>query len=59
MTDNHYLDASDIEVKVENGEVVLAGTVGSHDEKRLAVDLGDTVYGVKNIENRLRIRAQL
>ena len=55
MSDNRYLDASDIEVKVENCEVVLIGTVGSRYQKRLADDLSDTVYGVKNVENRLRI----
>lgn len=55
MSENRYLDASDIEVKVENCEVILAGTVGSRYQKRLAEDLGETAYGVKNVENRLRI----
>ena len=55
MSANQYLDASDIEVTVQNGEVLLVGTVSSRYEKRIAEDLGDTAYGVKNVENRLRI----
>lgn len=56
MSANQYLDASDIEVTVHNGEVLLVGSVSSRYEKRIAEDLGDTAYGVKNVENRLRIR---
>ena len=55
MTDNRYLDASEIEVTVNGGEVILTGTVGSRYEKRLAEDLAETAYGSKNVENRLRI----
>lgn len=55
MSDNRYLDASNIDVKVENCEVFITGTVASRYEKRLAEDLAETAYGVKNVENRLRI----
>jgi osmotically-inducible protein OsmY len=55
MSDNRYLDASEIEVNVKNGDVVITGTVKSRYEKRLAEDLSDTAYGVKNVENRLHI----
>jgi osmotically-inducible protein OsmY len=56
MADNRYLDASEVEVTVDNNNVVLTGTVSSRYEKRLAEDLSDTVYGVDNVENRLRIK---
>ena len=55
LTDHDYLDASDIEVEVGNGEVILTGTVESRYAKRLAEDIAEDVSGVKNVENRLRI----
>lgn len=51
-----YLDASDIEVKVENSEVTLTGTVNSRLDKRRAEDLAESVSGVTNVENRLRVK---
>ncbi|CAN5252305.1 hypothetical protein BH09BAC3_BH09BAC3_19540 [soil metagenome] len=55
MSDSHELDASEIEVTVENGEVILSGSIGSKEEKRMAEDLIDELTGVKHVENRLRI----
>lgn len=56
LTEDPYVDASDIEVSVEHGEVTLAGTVESRLIKRRAEDLAERVSGVKNVENRLRTR---
>jgi|SRR5687768_1833041 osmotically-inducible protein OsmY len=56
MSDHPHLDASDIEVVVKEGEVTLTGTVESREAKRLAEDIGEQISGVKNIENRLRVR---
>jgi osmotically-inducible protein OsmY len=56
LTDYDYLDASDVEVEVNNSEVVLSGTVESRYEKRAAEDIVENVTGVRNVENRLRIR---
>ncbi|WP_207497292.1 BON domain-containing protein [Aridibaculum aurantiacum] len=55
LMDDPYVDASDIEVTVENAEVVLTGTVNSRYIKRRAEDLADMVMGVKNVENRLKV----
>ncbi|MBX7174549.1 MAG: BON domain-containing protein [Pyrinomonadaceae bacterium] len=55
LTDYSYLDASDIEVEVSNGEVTLTGTVDSRYSKRIAEDLAEDVSGVTNVENRLRV----
>ncbi len=55
LSDHPYLDASDIEVSVENGEVKLSGTVNSRHEKRLAEDLAEMVSGVTHVENRIRV----
>lgn len=51
-----YLDASDIEVRVENAEVTLSGTVASRAEKRLAEYEAEQVAGVVDVHNLLRIR---
>lgn len=49
------VDASDIEVRVENGEVTLDGKVDSRDEKRLAEDLVEFTPGVRHVNNQLRV----
>ncbi len=49
------VDASDIEVKVENGEVTLTGTVPDRRMKRLAEDVAECVRGVADVHNQLRL----
>ncbi|MGE3467230.1 MAG: BON domain-containing protein [Pyrinomonadaceae bacterium] len=58
LTYHAYLDASDIDVQVDDGDVVLTGTVPTKYEKRYAEDIADNIYGVKNVENRLRVNSQ-
>ena len=55
MTDDDFLDASQIEVGVQNGEVILAGYVFNRTSKRRAEQIAERVSGVTNVENRLRI----
>ncbi len=55
LTDSSYLDASDIDIEVSSGEVVLTGTVESRFAKRMAEDIAEDVSGVKNVENRIRV----
>lgn len=49
------LDASDIEVIVENREVTLNGTVRDRDDKRRAEDLAE-LHDVRHVQNNLRVR---
>jgi beta-glucanase (GH16 family) len=56
LSDDYYIDASDIEVMVSNTEVTLTGTVNSRDDKRRAEDIAESVSGVTNVENRLRVK---
>jgi hypothetical protein len=49
------VDASDIEVKVENGEVTLGGTVRDRHMKRTAERVVDSVRGVVDVHNQLRL----
>ncbi len=55
LSDDTNVDASDIEVMVEACDVTLTGTVKSRWEKRQAEDLAESISGVKNVENRLRV----
>ncbi len=58
LTDDEYLDASEIEVEVKDGEVTLSGSVSNRDDKRRAEDLIESVSGINNIENRIRVGNQ-
>nr|WP_279479412.1 BON domain-containing protein [Aureimonas sp. SK2] len=55
LTDDHYVDASDIEVTVKGREVTLSGHVPSRDQKRRAEDLAERVSGVTHVQNNLRV----
>lgn len=50
-----YVDASEIEVAVEGGEVTLSGTAPDRRMKRLAEDLVEGVRGVRDVHNRVRV----
>ena len=54
LTDHAYLDASDIEVSVKDGEVTLSGKVLDRTDKRLAEDVVESISGVRNVQNNLR-----
>jgi osmotically-inducible protein OsmY len=55
LTDYSHLDASDIEVTVTEGAVTLDGWVENRWAKRLAEDIVDSVSGVKDVQNSLRV----
>lgn len=50
------IDASEIEVKVQNGEVVLTGTVKWRQCKRMAEDIAEQVSGVQDVRNEIRVQ---
>ncbi|KKM86186.1 hypothetical protein LCGC14_1281490 [marine sediment metagenome] len=56
MSDDHQLDASDIDVSVSGREVTLSGEVDSKQAKRRAEDCCDSVSGVEHVQNNLRVR---
>lgn len=55
LTDDPAVDASEIEVVVSEGEVVLQGQIDSRVNKRRLEDLVESVRGVRHVENRVRI----
>jgi hypothetical protein len=58
LTENAYLDATEIEVQVKEGEVTLTGAVEDRRSKRLAEDLAESVAGVKEVHNQLSSHLQ-
>ena len=56
LTDDPYLDASDVQVSVKDSEVTLSGTVVRREDKRRAEDLAELVSGVGHVQNNLRLR---
>jgi hypothetical protein len=55
LSDDNFLDASGIEVSVVNGDVILTGTVTDRVDKRRAEDIAESISGVTNVENRIRV----
>lgn len=50
------IDVSDVSVSVQQGTVTLTGTVDDRRAKHLIEDLADDCAGVRDVENRLRVR---
>jgi osmotically-inducible protein OsmY len=55
LTDDSYLDASEIEVSVLDCVVTLTGRVDSRYDKRRALDIAESVSGVTDVINQLRV----
>ncbi|WP_067335999.1 BON domain-containing protein [Stappia indica] len=56
LSDDPYLDASNISVEVNDREVVLSGLVDHRHDKRRAEDCAESVSGVTHVQNNLRVR---
>lgn len=55
---NPYVDVGDVSVEVANGVVTLDGTVRERREKYVIEDIADAVFGVTEVDNRLRVQRQ-
>ena len=53
---NPYVDASDIDLTVQNGVVHLTGWVNSREEKKEAEKCAEGILGVKDLQNELHMR---
>lgn len=58
LTEDHDVDASDIEVVVQAGEVTLEGTVGERRLKWMAEEIASRCSGVLDVHNHLRVARQ-
>lgn len=55
FTDDPVFDAGDIEVSVAQGDVTLAGSVGTRRARHHAEDIAAAVRGVRHVQNDLRV----
>ncbi|HEY0502245.1 MAG TPA: BON domain-containing protein [Lysobacter sp.] len=58
LTEDDYLDATEINVRCVNGVITLEGTVAERWMKHRAEDLADASSGVKQVDNRIQVRSQ-
>jgi osmotically-inducible protein OsmY len=59
LAEHPMVDASEIEVKVQGGEVTLDGTVHSRQQRRAAEDCVERISGIKHLQNNLRVQDSL
>ncbi|MGH9347021.1 MAG: BON domain-containing protein [Vicinamibacterales bacterium] len=57
LTAHGMIDATDIEIRIQGGEVTLTGFVDSREAKHAAEDCTEDVPGVREVHNQLRIRS--
>jgi osmotically-inducible protein OsmY len=55
LCDSPDIDATNVDVRVNGGEVTLSGSVSSREEKRRAEDMIEHVSGVREVHNNLRV----
>lgn len=58
LTEHHEVDASDVEVEVRGGEVTLTGAVSHRSQKIIAEQIAESVGGVVDIHNQIRVRRE-
>lgn len=58
LTDDPQIDASNMEVTVKDGEITLSGTVNSREDKHHAEDIAESISGVKDVRNNIRVVAE-
>lgn len=56
LTQAGEIDASDIEVKVSECEVTLTGTVSDRSDKFRAEQIAESVFGVKDVNNQIKVK---
>lgn len=56
LTEDAYIDASEITVRVSNGEVTLEGTADTRMARRRAEDIAESISGVSHVQNNIRVK---
>lgn len=58
LADDDRVDASEIEINVQDAEVTLTGTVDNREAKRRAEDIAEMVSGVQHVQNNIRVNRE-
>jgi hypothetical protein len=58
LMDDPNVDASDVEIEVKDGEVILEGFVPDRWQRRHADAIAESVSGVRDVINRLRVSGE-
>ncbi|XXY55123.1 BON domain-containing protein [Sorangium sp. So ce269] len=56
LSDRHDIDVSDVTVQVQGNEVTLEGTVPQRHHKRIIEHVAESVRGVEDVHNRIRVQ---
>lgn len=56
LTLHGHVDPCEMEIEVQNGDVTLSGTTTDRRQKFMAEEIAEGVAGVRNIDNRIRVR---
>jgi hypothetical protein len=59
LSQDDEVDASDISVRVENGEVTLEGSTETRRQKHRAEEIAADVSGVSDVHNNVRVRKSI
>lgn len=59
LTHDSHIDASEIEVSVSEGVITLSGTVENRRMKRLAENCVETLSGVTDVKNEIRVQLKM
>lgn len=57
LTQHGQVDATNIEITIDGGEVLLEGTVADEEAKQLAQEALESVAGVSRVQNELQVQA--
>lgn len=57
LQQNDQLRNTEIDVRVEEGEATLTGTVTSDEQKKLAEEIAQDVKGVESVTNKLKVKS--
>ena len=56
LTQHGQVDATNIEITIDGGEVLLEGTVNDEEAKQLAQEALESVAGVSSVQNQLQVQ---
>jgi hypothetical protein len=56
LMQRHDVDASDVDIQVKDGEVIMSGYVHERRAKRQIEDIAEDVLGVKDVTNHVKVK---